>query len=136
MDTMINNWAVLGGAIFLFVMGMVWYGPLFGKVVDEDRGRRAYESGRKRQQCRKSMMPMYALQVALGLVTSYVLYTFVHMSGLGVMMGFWVWLGFAMPMAAGAMWDTQDGRKMNKFLVVAGYQLVTLVVLAWAYTMW
>jgi hypothetical protein len=135
MDIMINYWAVIGGAIFLFVMGMIWYGPLFGKLWTKIVGAE-HMSREEMAAMQKKMMPMYALQVALGLVTSYVLYTFVHMSGLGVMMGFWVWLGFAMPMAAGAMWDTQDGRKMNKFLVVAGYQLVTLVVLAWAYTMW
>lgn len=76
------------------------------------------------------------MQFVLALITSYVLYTFVHMSGMGIAMGFWLWLGFAMPMAAGSMWDTQKGWKLPKFLVIAGYQLVTLLVLAWAYTMW
>jgi hypothetical protein len=133
--TMINYWAVLGGAIFLFIMGMVWYGPLFGKAWSKLMGAE-HISKEEMARMQKQMMPMYAIQVLLGFVTSYVLYSFVHMSGMGIMMGFWIWLGFAMPMAAGAMWDTESGKKMTKFLIVAGYQLITLLVLAWAYTMW
>jgi hypothetical protein len=133
--TMINYWAVLGGAIFLFVMGMIWYGPLFGKVWMKIMGAE-HMSKEEMAKMQKQMMPMYALQVLLGLFTSYVMYAFVTMSGMGVMMGFWVWLGFTMPMAAGSMWDTQKGMKMKKFLITAGYQLVTLLALAWAYTMW
>jgi hypothetical protein len=84
MDIMINYWAVIGGAIFLFVMGMIWYGPLFGKLWTKIVGAE-HMSREEMAAMQKKMMPMYALQVALGLVTSYVLYTFVHMSGLGVM---------------------------------------------------
>lgn len=135
MDTMINYWAIIGGAIFLFVMGMVWYGPLFGKMWTKIMGAE-HMTKEEMSAMQKEMMPMYALQVLLGLFTSYVLYSFVHMSGMGIAMGFWVWLGFAMPMAAGAMWDTQKGKKLTKFSIVAGYQLITLLVLAWAYTMW
>jgi hypothetical protein len=135
MDIIVNYWAVLGGAIFLFVMGMIWYGPLFGKMWMKIMGAE-HMSKEEMSAMQKQMMPMYVVQVLLGLVTSYVLYAFVHMSGMGIKMGFFVWLGFAMPMAAGAMWDTKKGMAMNKFLVTAGYQLVTLLVLAWAYTMW
>lgn len=126
---------MLGGAIFLFVMGMIWYGPLFGKMWTKIMGAE-HISREEMSAMQKEMTPMYATVFVLGLVTSYVLYTFVHMSGLGVMMGFWIWLGFAMPMAAGSMWDTKKGMKVNKFLIVAGFQLVTLLVLGWVYTMW
>ncbi len=135
MEVIINYWAVLGGAIFLFVMGMIWYGPLFGKMWTKIMGAE-HISREEMSAMQKEMTPMYATVFVLGLVTSYVLYTFVHMSGLGVMMGFWIWLGFAMPMAAGSMWDTKKGMKVNKFLIVAGFQLVTLLVLGWVYTMW
>jgi hypothetical protein len=134
-NIIINFSAVVGGAIFLFIMGMLWYGPIFGKVWMKIMG---VENMSKEEiaKAQKEMMPMYITQVLLGFVTSYVLYIFVKMSGLGIMMGFWVWLGFAMPMAAGAMWDTKKGMAMKKFLIVAGYQLVTLLVLGWAFTMW
>jgi hypothetical protein len=134
-NIIINFSAVVGGAIFLFIMGMLWYGPIFGKVWMKIMG---VENMSKEEiaKAQKEMMPMYITQVLLGFVTSYVLYIFVKMSGMGIMMGFWVWLGFAMPMAAGAMWDTKKGMAMKKFLIVAGYQLVTLLVLGWAFTMW
>jgi hypothetical protein len=130
MDTIINYWAVVGGAIFLFVMGMTWYGPLFGKTWMRIMG---IESMSKEEIARaqKEMMPMYMIQVALGLVTSFVLYYFVQLIGMHV--AFWIWLGFSMPLAAGSMWDTQKGYKMKKFLITAGYQLVTLVVLAFVF---
>ena len=127
MDIVINYWAVVGGAIFLFVMGMTWYGPLFGKTWMRIMG---VESMTKEEiaKAQKEMMPMYMIQVALGLVTSFVLYYFVQLIGMHV--AFWIWLGFSMPMAAGAMWDTEKKWVMKKFLITAGYQLVTLVVLA------
>lgn len=135
MDITINYWAVVGGAIFLFVMGMVWYGPLFGKMWMKIMGVE-HMSKEEIAKVQKEMMPMYAIQVFLGLVTSYVLYLFVKMSGMGMYVAFLIWLGFAMPLAAGAMWDTKKGYAMRKFLIVAGYQLVTLLILGWAFTMW
>ncbi len=135
MDTTINYWAVLGGAIFLFIMGMIWYGPLFGKLWRKIVGAE-HMSKEEMAKMQKEMMPMYLMTIVLGFITSYVLYTFVHMSGMGISMGFWIWLGFQMPLAAGSMWDTKKGMRLSKFLVTGGYQLVTLIVLAWAYTMW
>lgn len=130
MDIVTNYWAVVGGAIFLFVMGMTWYGPLFGKTWMRIMG---VESMTKEEMAKaqKEMMPMYMIQVALGLVTSFVLYYFVQLIGMHV--AFWIWLGFSMPMAAGAMWDTQKKWVMKKFLITAGYQFVTLMVLAYIF---
>jgi hypothetical protein len=133
MEVIINYWAVVGGAIFLFVMGMLWYGPLFGKVWTKIMGAE-HITKEQMAEMQKEMMPMYVIQVLLGLVTSFVLYYFVQLIGMHV--AFWIWVGFSMPMAAGAMWDTQKGYKMKKFLVTASYQLVTLIVLSWAFTMW
>ena len=136
MDTIaINYWAILGGAVFLMVMGFVWYGPLFGKVWMKIVGAE-HMSKEEMAQMQKQMMPYYAMQFVLALITSYVLYTFAHMSGMGIVLGFWLWLGFAMPMAAGSMWDTKKGLQLTKFLVLAGYQLVTLLALAFAFTNW
>jgi hypothetical protein len=137
MDVIVNYWAVLGGAIFLMIMGFVWYGPLFGKLWMKIIG--APEMSKDEMaRMQKEMMPYYGMQFALSLITSYVLYHFVKgwntVSGMEV--AFWIWLGFAMPLAAGSMWDTKKGLQLKKFLMVAGYQLVTLVALGWAFAMW
>ncbi|MEZ0209027.1 MAG: DUF1761 domain-containing protein [Candidatus Paceibacterota bacterium] len=133
MDIIINYWAVIGGAIFLFVMGMLWYGPLFGKTWMKIVGA-PQMSKEEMARLQKEMMPYYGIQFIFTLITSYVLYAFVQMSGMGVAFGFWIWLGFAVPMAGGAMWDTKKGLQMTKFLVSAGFQLVTLLVLSWVFT--
>lgn len=134
MDIIVNYWVVLGGAIFLFVMGMIWYGPLFGKTWMKIIGA-PQMSKEEMAKMQKEMMPYYGMQFVLALITSYIMYHFVKgwdaVSGAEV--GFWIWLGFAMPMAAGSMWDTKKGLQFKKFLVIAGYQLVTLMVLGWAF---
>ena len=134
MDIIINYWAVLGGAVFLFVAGMIWYGPLFGKTWMKIVG--APDMSREEMaKMQKQMMPYYGMQFVLALITSYVMYSFAKMSGMGVEVAFWIWLGFSMPQAAGAMWDTKKGLQMKKFLIISGYQLITLLVLGWAFTM-
>jgi hypothetical protein len=134
MDILVNYWAIVGGAVFLLAVGMVWYGPLFSRQWMKIVGAESM-SKEDMAQAQKEMMPMYVIQFILSLVTSYVLYFFVKgwAAVSGVEAGFWVWLGFAMPVAAGAMWDTRKGLKMRKFLIVAGYQLVTLIILGWAF---
>ena len=134
MDTVINYWEVVGGAVFLFVMGMIWYGPLFGKVWMKIVGA-PNMTKEEMAKAQKEMVPYYVLQLALALITSYVLYGFTKMSGMGVMLAFWIWLGFSMPLAAGSMWDTKKGLQLKKFLITAGYQFVTLLVLGWFYSM-
>lgn len=114
---------------------MIWYSTLFGKQWGKIMGADKM-SKEEMAEAMKGMVPVYVITFLLGIVTSYVLYTFVHMSGLGVRMGLLVWIGFSMPMAAGAMFDTKKGFALTKFLIVAGYQLVTLLVLSWAFTMW
>lgn len=139
MEIIVNYWAVLGGAVFLMIMGFVWYGPLFGKLWMKIIGAPDM-SKEEMARMQKEMMPYYAMQFVLALITSCVLYHFVQWApgytGSGLEVAFWVWLGFAMPMAAGSMWDTKKGMQLKKFLVVAGYQLVTLLVLSLAFTMW
>lgn len=134
MDIIINYWAVVGGAIFLFITGAIWYGPIFGKVWMRING---HESMTKEQRdaLMKGMTPMYVIQFILSLVTSFVLYYFVQLVGQHV--AFWIWVGFSMPMAAGAMWDSKTKELMlKKFLITASYQLVTLLMLALAFSAW
>lgn len=137
MDIVINYWAVLAGGIFLFIMGMLWYGPLFGKVWMKIMGAE-HMSKEEMQKMQKEMMPMYVITFLLGLVTSFVLYYFVKLipSRSGVDVAFWIWVGFSMPMAAGAIWDTKKEFMLRKFSVTAGYQLITLLVLGYIFTMW
>jgi hypothetical protein len=135
MNIIVNYWAILGGAVFLFIMGFVWYGPLFGKRWMKITGGENM-SKEEMAEAMKGMTTSYILIFFSSLATSYVLYHFVKLLGNGVEAALWIWLGFAMPMAAGAMFDTKKGLILTKFLIVAGFQLITLVVLGWGFTMW
>ncbi len=131
MDIIINYWAVLGGGIFLFIMGMLWYGPIFGKVWMKIMGVE-HMSKEDMDKAMKGMVPMYIITFLLGLLTSFVLCYFIKLipnrSGLAI--AFWVWFGFSMPMAAGAIWDTKTRLlALKKFLIIASYQLITLALL-------
>jgi hypothetical protein len=137
MEIIVNYWAVLGASIFLMVMGAVWYGPLFGKHWMKIIGAE-HMSKDEMEKTQKEMMPMYVLQFVLTLITSFVLYYFIKLIPVrtGIDVAFWIWVGFAMPAAAGSIWDTKKGLRLQKFLIVAGYQLVTLLVLGWMFGMY
>lgn len=132
MDIIINYWAVFGGGIFLVVIGTLWYGPLFGKLWMKITGAPTMTK-EELAKAQKEMMPYYFFQFVFSLVTSFVLYYFVQL--IGVHVAFWIWLGFAMPQAAGAMWDTEPKYAVKKFLVISGYYLVVLMALGWVFTL-
>lgn len=132
MDILINYWAVLGGGIFFVVVGTLWYGPLFGKVWMKITGAPVMTK-EKLAKAQKEMMPYYFFQFIFSLITSFVLYYFVQIIGMHV--AFWIWLGFAMPQAAGVMWDTEPKYAVKKFLIISGYYLVTLMALGWVFAM-
>ncbi|MDB5260145.1 MAG: hypothetical protein JWN37_376 [Candidatus Nomurabacteria bacterium] len=136
MNIIVNYWAVLGGAVFLFVAGGIWYGPMFGKVWMKITGADKL-SKEEQKEAMKGVGMMYVLQFVLSLLTSYVFYNFVKAwNGGGYQVAFFVWLGFMMPQAAGVIWDSQKGLRMKKFLIVAGYQLITLLVLGYIFSIW
>jgi len=133
MEIVINYWAVLLGGIFLVIVGTTWYGPLFGKVWMQIVGA-PNMTKEEMAKAQKEMMPYYVVQFVLSLITSFVLYYFVKLIGMHV--AFWIWLGFSMPQAAGAMWDTEKKYAVKKFLVISGYYLVALLVLGFVFSNW
>ncbi len=126
----INWWAVLGAVVWNMVIGFLWYGPVFGKVWKSALG--------LTDEAMKSMKMSPAAATIGGVITaflmSYVLAhatvfagTFMLMGGgkSGLMSGFWNWLGFAVPLSAGAvLWE---GKPWKLFFINAGYWLVALL---------
>lgn len=135
MEITINYWAVIVGAILLMVSGALWYGPLFGKKWMKIIGAE-HMGPEEMEKSQKEIVPLYILQFILSLITSLVLYYIIKLSNLGLALPFFIWLGFIMPQAAGAMWDTKKGLRMSKFLIVAGYQFLTLFILGYLFIMW
>ncbi|MBI4144752.1 DUF1761 domain-containing protein [Candidatus Woesearchaeota archaeon] len=128
----INYLAVLGAAVVSIVLGMLWYGPVFGKAWMKAAG--ISEKGAK-----KGMAKGFVGMVIVSLVFSYVLAHFVDYLdvtdfGGAWQLGFWVWLGFMATIQIGSyLWES---RPFNLFLINAGYSLVQIVVLAWILAVW
>lgn len=127
---MINYWAVLVCGVVSMVVGSVWYGPLFGKKWKEIIGVSEKPTG---------MGKLYFTQFVLSLVQVYVLAHFVSAwDGKGVVTALWIWLGFLMPMAAGAsMWNNDSSKiAWSRFLIQAGYNLVLFVIFGLILSAW
>lgn len=133
MNVEVNFLAILVAGIVSMAVGFLWYGPmLFGKIWMQLMGHTA-ESMKKAQ---KEMGKTYAMSFVLALVMAYVLshvmalsQNFFHYSMLstGIMTGFWMWLGFVMPVQAT---DALFGGKRKKLVAInAGYQLASLLAM-------
>lgn len=129
----INYLAVLVAAIAGMAVGLVWYGPLFGKTWIALSGMTPdkIEAAKK-----KGMGPTYALAFLGTLVMSYVLahslffaseYLAVFGTSAGLMTGFWNWLGFIAPVTLGmVLWG---GKSWKLWALDNGHYLVALCVM-------
>lgn len=113
------------------VIGLIWYGPLFGRKWAELIGANPddLEAIKKMQ---ASAGPLYGLQFLLTLFQMYVLAHFIKgwsdVSGLEASL--WIYAAFILPIIAGsAMWNNES-KKMawRRFLLPAGYQLILFVL--------
>ena len=130
MNWTVNIWAVLVSAIASMVVGSIWYGPLFGKMFMREMGMDQW-SPEKQAEMKKSMTMSYVLQFVASIVMFFVLagliqWDFGSMGAKGgVIMAFWIWIGFVVPLALGnAIW----GGKKKLFWLSIGNMLVTLLV--------
>lgn len=129
MDVVINYWAVAGAAVASMVVGMLWYGPVFGKQWMAMTG--------LTKESLKTMALSPAQAMGLGVVNSllmaYVLGYFASAFGAGsvgeaLVLAFWVWLGFvATTQISGFLWE---GKSFTLFLLNTGYSLVTYGVMS------
>lgn len=139
MEIIVNYWAVIAATVVQFIIGMVWYGPLFGQkwmqVIGVDS--KTKEEIRAGQ---KEAMPFYFITLIFSFITNYILYHFIKAwpEVTGVEVALWVWFGFVMPtQLGGVMWDNLPRKRMvSKFLLQAGYQLVSLSIIGYMFSIW
>jgi hypothetical protein len=130
----INYIAIGVATIVQFIVGAVWYMPIFGKAWGEIHGfdKVAPEMQKEMQ---KKMMPLLGVQIVLTLVTSAVFGLFVatlpqdwNVYGLA---GFY-WLGFVAPAQAAAVifGGTEPKWVMRKILISVGGSLACFMSMA------
>ncbi|MDG1949381.1 MAG: DUF1761 domain-containing protein [bacterium] len=120
----INYWAVLVAAIANVVLGMIWYGPLFGKKWMELTGMKSSEEDKK-QMPKKTL-----IMLITSLIMAYVLFYFVTPAenlNMALEWGMWLWLGFIATVSmAGVLWK---GESSKLWILDNGYRLVALLMM-------
>ncbi|MEK7613701.1 MAG: DUF1761 domain-containing protein [Patescibacteria group bacterium] len=135
MDIVINYWAVLVSALASMAIGMLWYGPVFGKQWMAMTG--------ITKESMKSMALSPTKAMSLGLVSSLIMaYVLGYVaSALGtegvpeaLVLAFWIWLGFvATSQISGFLWE---GKPLKLFLLNTAYSLVVYGVMALILVLW
>lgn len=131
----VNYLALLLAAVAQMVVGFIWYGPLFGKMWSAMKGY-GDMSKEKMKEMQKQMMPWYAGTYVVSLVSAYVLAhvmflsnNYFHYSPLttGLLSGFFMWLGFMMPVRLYN--EIFGGKNWKLFAVDTGYNLAGLLAM-------
>ena len=123
--------SVLLAAVASFIIGALWYGPIFGKKWMKLSGMTAKDVKAAKK---KGMGKLYFINFIGTLITAYVLGVFLGFSNAvtvaeATMVAFWAWLGFfaSTTLLGSVLWEN---RPIGLYVLNAGYWLVNLIVIA------
>lgn len=133
----INYWAVIVAAIVQIALGMLWYGPLFGKrwMMYMNITPDPAKSGMSKK--------TYALMIIGSIVMAWVLaHAVIYASAtlamtgliLGILVGFMNWLGFIAPVLLASV--LYEGRSWKLWWLNNGYYLVGLILMGSILALW
>jgi len=128
------NWvAIVIAAIAQFVIGWIWYGPLFGKTWSSMMGMGQQSMGRE------GMGKTMIITFIGSLVTAAVLSMLVGWMGAktlgaGIAAGFWAWLGFVATVTLGGVLFAK--MSWNLYILNNAYQLISLAVMGAILARW
>jgi len=129
----INYLAIGVAAVAQFIIGAIWYMPLFGSAWRDIHGF-GQLSKKEQEQAQKEMMPMLGVQFLGTVITTVVLARLLQLLPdysaytLAVM----VWLGFVVPIQVSAIMfgGTEAKWMVKKALIMAGGALACLLAAA------
>jgi len=128
---------ILISAIISMVLGSLWYSPiLFGKQWIKLMGISKKDMEKNKN---KGMIKSYIVLFISSLVTIYVLSMFTSLLGAstfsqGMMIGFWVWLGFfATTMLGSVLWEKKP---FSLYTINVSYHLVNLLIIGGILAVW
>lgn len=134
-EILVNYWAVLCAALAGFVIGWIWYGPLFCKQWMKLAGITPASMKKMKMTPAKAM----TFGFVSVLVTAYVLSHFVDLLsvttwGGAAQFAFWAWLGLVAPVQFGVvLWE---GKPFKLFLLNTAHNLVVLIVMSGILAVW
>lgn len=131
----VNYLAVLTAAIASMGIGFTWFSEnLFGNLWKKIIGKEKMDKT-EIEKIQQEIKPYFFFTFLAALLTCSVLARIMVWLGLnslegGIITGFWIWLGFALPYAfTDAVFSGKDKSRMwPLFLVQTGYRFVTLLV--------
>lgn len=129
---------IILASVVQFILGAIWYSPLmFGKwwMQIMEVSELPKEELQKMQ---KSMAPFYVVQIALTVLSTFVLAMFIYylqMANVGFHaygVAGWVWLGFIAPTQVACVIWANTKRKFwaKQIFIMLSYQLVGLMITA------
>ena len=131
----INYFSILAATVASFLLGWLWYGPLFGKQWMNLMG------FKKRNM--KSMKMSAGTAMILGflsyLLIAYVLSLFINYFNAytiikGLQLGFWIWLGFIATTTMGSvLWENKSPKL---YFLNNAYNLLSLEMMAVILSIW
>jgi hypothetical protein len=114
------------------VVGFLWYGPLFSQAWMKEMGMDPNSQATK-DKMKQGANASYLMMFIGALLTAWVLAVTLRQFGsdsvgMALECAFWIWLGFYLPVIAGAkLWE---GKSWKLVTINAGYQLANLAVMA------
>lgn len=128
--------SLFGATLASIVIGFIWYGPLFGKEWMALIGWTEEAISRQRQ---RTMGKSYILMTTSSLVMVFILANFVKLAGAvtvleGISVGFFAWLGFAVPLlSTEVLWEKKPAKL---YLIHIGYHLISFTLMGAILAAW
>ena len=129
----INWWAIIVTTIISFVLGFLWFGPLFGKAWMKTIG--VSMPPEITPEMKKKMVWGYFWVLLTALITNFVLlhnitfgsaYLGMHGAAAGIQAAIWNWLGFCFPILVASV--QFESRPWKNVWVTGGYYLAILII--------
>ena len=125
----VSLWAVIVATVVQYVVGAIWYMPIFGTLWGKIHGFDTMDK-KTQQAMRRKMAPMMVLQLVITAFTAYVLAYVIKAlpNHSAYSLAFWMWFGFVLPTQVSAVifGGTSPKWVFSKIMIMAGGGLVCL----------
>ncbi|MEK6909184.1 MAG: DUF1761 domain-containing protein [Nanoarchaeota archaeon] len=139
-DGIVNLNSTLLITVILFVIGFLWYGPLFGKLWIKLSKIPALEVAKAKKKGMSGMWKQMVLNFIGTFVMVYVLTGLISLLGItipvqGAVIGFWIWLAFfaCTTLLGSVLWE---GKSWGLFALNGLYWLVNLKLAGFLAVVW
>lgn len=129
-----SYFAVIVAAIAQFILGFLWYGPLFGKAWRSMMGVKEQPTSGGGMGTSTLVWTFIASLVTAGVLRKFATMVGATSVGAGISLGAIVWLGFIATVTLASV--LFEKRSVNLYILNNAYQLVSLVVMGAIVAAW